>query len=524
MLQALFIFPFPFWVVVALLIGGGIWALRHLRDGTGIPTLAVLVTVAFWYVGDALYNDYANYHATLFASATLAKAWWQVTWFLVVFLVATPWLHRHFNAPYLRQTSGVLQLFKGGVGQPAFQKQLQKLFQGSALIWSVLAVIAVILLRERALLFFFPFFGEKTSPWTHGRIGKGFDALSIVALHVHHLIAATFGVIAALSTNHRTRMFALFCCLTSWPYFVLDRTRYIILMLVVPGILCWVLLRLRGGMLNKITVLGLFFLLINAWMGFVIANRTGTTIIGALKEKGFSVQENQKVRHEGLNMYEELCWLNTFFQQGSYTCNWGYRYYTELVNPIPRGLWPGKPMIGLDYAFARGQGGSDDVDSGGVYATISTGMIGQGVVNFSTVVGPAFAALLMSFWLVILARLDLHIHEFGRLPLYGLGLILTFNLGRDITLVTLYPFIFGVMLVWWRERSIRAGRPAQFRQPSQAKSGLLPRQQQRPVPRATVGLTRKRNFDYRGKGNGRPIISSKALLPKPPVAPLQPET
>jgi hypothetical protein len=198
---------------------------------------------------------------------------------------------------------------------------------------------------------------------------------------------------------------------------------------------------------------GGFFLLVNAWMGFVIANRTGTTIIGALQEKGFSVTESQKVRHEGLNMFEELCWVNTFFQAGTYRCNWGYRYFTEIVNPIPRRFWPGKPYIGLDYALARGQGGADSGDSGGVHATISTGVIGQGVVNFSTIIGPAFAALLMSFWVAFLARLDLQIFEFGRLPLYGLGLILTLNLGRDLTLGTLYPFLFGVMLVWWYERS-----------------------------------------------------------------------
>ena len=106
--------------------------------------------------------------------------------------------------------------------------------------------------------------------------------------------------------------------------------------------------------------------------------------------------------------------------QGTYKPNWGNRYFAELVNPIPRFFWPGKPLIGIDYAIARGQGGGDAEDAG-VHATISTGMIGQGVVNFGRFIGPAFAALLMSFWVVILARLDLHIQEFGRLPLYGWG-------------------------------------------------------------------------------------------------------
>jgi hypothetical protein len=79
-------------------------------------------------------------------------------------------------------------------------------------------------------------------------------------------------------------------------------------------------------------------------------------------------------------------------------------------------------------------------------------MIGQGVVNFGPVLGPAFAALLMSLWAALLARLDLHGAETGHIALYALGMILTFNLGRDITLITLYTFFFGWVIVWWLRR------------------------------------------------------------------------
>ena len=70
---------------------------------------------------------------------------------------------------------------------------------------------------------------------------------------------------------------------------------------------------------------------------------------------------------------------------------------------------PGKPMIGIDYAAARGQASQNgaDSDDAGVNTTVSTGLIGQGVVNFGRVGGPAFAALLMAFWASLLARLDL---------------------------------------------------------------------------------------------------------------------
>jgi hypothetical protein len=213
------------------------------------------------------------------------------------------------------------------------------------------------------------------------------------------------------------------------------------------------------------------------------------SIVAAFREKGFSLSSEEDVHHEGLNMYEELCWMNTFMEQGTYKPNWGARYFAELVNPIPRAVWPGKPLIGIDYAIARGQGGGA-ANEAGVNASISTGMIGQGVVNFGRVLGPASAALLMSLWVAILARLDLRIHEFGRLPLYALGMILTFNLGRDITLITLYPFVFGALLVWWIERH----RSAVPQQPAQRVIPNISPRRLTPVKTFVRPVSRRRRF------------------------------
>jgi hypothetical protein len=95
--------------------------------------------------------------------------------------------------------------------------------------------------------------------------------------------------------------------------------------------------------------------------------------------------------------------------------------------------------------------GSLDASSGGVAASISTGMIGQGVVNFGRVLGPIAASLLMAIWVAVLARQDLKGHDIGHILLYAIGLVLTFNLGRDITLLVLYPFVFGWLLLWWNQ-------------------------------------------------------------------------
>ena len=490
------VFPISFWVAVGVIVAGGIWSAGRIKDGTGIPMLAVIGTIAVWYVGDAFYNDYQNYVST-FDDDVLQNAWWQVAWFLAVFLVAVPYVHQWFNARYLRNQSGVFLLARHGVNQPALQRQLDILFVCCAAIYAILVIVAAIRIKGEMFYFFFPYLGYKPEPWGRARIGTGFDAALSFAEYVQMMVTAIFGVVAAVSTNRRTRICALVLCLIAWPYYLFDRTRNTILATVIPAVLTWVFLRIRGSIIKKVAILLVLFVLMNAWMAFIIQNRGTQSITYALRSKGFSLQQESSVHHEGLNMYEELCWINTFIKKGTYDPNWGARYFAELVNPIPRVLWHGKPLIGIDYAIARGMGTSSGAfnanarGEAGVNATISTGMIGQGVVNFGGILGPAAAALLMSFWVAVLARQDLNIVKLGRLPLYALGLILTFNLGRDITFITLYPFVFGAALLWWFDRHPPrwANQPA----PNPAAGAYTPAQPagrhvQRRVRRAGIGM------------------------------------
>lgn len=454
------VYPISYFVVIGIIMAGVVWAIQRIRDGTGIPMLAVIATVAVWYVGDAFYNDYANSYYKIFDDDVLQNAWWEVAWFLVVFLVAVPFMHQWFNAGYLRNESGVLQLSRLGTVQPFLQKQLDVLFKACLIIYGILSLIAAVRLKGEIPYFFFPFLGYKAEPWGRERIGTGFDALLSFAQYVQLIVATVFGILAGVSHNPRTRFWSIVLCFVSWPYFLFDRTRNTILAVVIPGIFSWVFLRLRYGIWAKILVLAGCFLVLNGWMAFIIENRSYESIASAFSEKGFNLEEESKVHHQGLNMFEELCWINTFIKKGTFEPDWGTRYFAELVNPIPRALWHGKPMIGIDYAVARGMGAQAGAaaSSGGqanVYATISTGLIGQGVVNFGGILGPAAAALLMSFWVAVLARQDLQIWNLGRLPLYALGIILTFNMGRDITFITLYPFVFLLVALWWLERRRR---------------------------------------------------------------------
>jgi hypothetical protein len=189
-------------------------------------------------------------------------------------------------------------------------------------------------------------------------------------------------------------------------------------------------------------MLAAFFALINFWFSVVLANRSG---FGFDLESALSGKTSvNEVHHDGLNMFEELAWIDSFIASGTYLPNGGERYFAELVNIVPRAIWKDKPTIGLDYAVARGQ--LVIGEKGEVTATISTGMIGQGVVNFGRVFGPLAAALLMALWVAVLARLDLLGKDPRWMLLYLCGMIFTFNFGRDISMIGLFPFLFGLVL------------------------------------------------------------------------------
>ena len=508
-------YPVSYWVVIALLVVGAIWSIPRIKDGTGIPMLAVLGTVTAWYVCDAFYNDYAHSYAIIFDPDVLDDAWWEVAWFLVVFLVAVPYVHQWFNAKHLRYQSGIYQLMKFGVNQPVLQRQLDILFGGCLVVYALIALLATARLGSQVPYFFFPFLGYNAEPWGRGRIGSGFDALLSVVFNVQMLVTAIFGVLAAVASNPRTRILSVALCFVSWPYYIFDRTRNTILAVIVPAILTWVFLRLRGGLWKKVLVLGACFVVVNAWMAFIIENRSTSSIAATFREQGFNIKKESEVHHQGLNMFEELGWINTFIEKGTYEPNWGARYFAELVNPIPRAIWHGKPLIGIDYAIARGQGsrgsggGGGTANQGSVYATISTGLIGQGIVNFGRFLGPAAAALIMSFWVAVLARQDLHIMKLGRLPLYALGLILTFNLGRDITLITLYPFVFFAAGLWLFERHKRQSNP-ESGQPEPQIAAHPAQQPRRRNASRSVGMPgRQRRMVTRARPPGGPGISPR---------------
>lgn len=445
--------PLPFYLCV-IAVGVLSWrAWQGRTEGWGIPMMAVLGTAGVWYIGDVIYNDYAAY-VSKFQTGPLDAAWWEVLLFFISLGILVPVMNRKINADLVGKESHVLQMMRDReVDTENFQNQVSMIGMALLVPWLLLMALALLRTNFNFIGLFFPYLAEKAEPWSRDRIGAGIDALYSFAGYIQLMLTALWGVVFALSKRSSTFTLAGVVYLLSVPYYVFDRTRSYMLAVLLPGLMALVTLRIKGGIIVRLAVIFVSFLVLESWMKFVIDNRDKGTIAVAFKTGGTQDAEVKAHKHGGFNMYEELGYINYFIDNGTYNVNWGTRYFAEIVNPIPRVLWPGKPMIGIDYAIARGMAyGKLDAKTGGVASSISTGMIGQGVVNFGGLLGPIAAAILMAIWIAVLARQDLMGDDIGHLLLYAIGLVLTYNMGRDITLLILYPFVFGWLLLWWNKR------------------------------------------------------------------------
>jgi hypothetical protein len=443
MWEVILISPGYFFIALVLLLAGIAYSVSQLRLGFGLPTLAVLLTIGFWYFGDVMYNDYPAYLRE-FTVRNVNSAWGQVALFLFAFLLFVVLIPKR-----MRKRSSIYDLYRqGSFRDRQYQHAISVCFGICAAIWVGCVMFTLATSPSQVINFILPFLGERFDPFRRPQIGGGFSAVISLAQNLYLLAGAGFGVVLALSTNQRLRALAALGCLSVWSLFIFDRTRNSLIVIILPFILSWIFLRFRTSNLKRLAVLGVCVVLLEVWFSFIMEVRMQRgSVANTFFDSGMQAVVDSEARHAGLNMFEELCHLTYFYDVGKMTPNNGARYFTELVNIIPRGLWAGKPTIGVDYALARGQFFLPD---GTISASISTGLIGQGSLNFGKFFGPIFAAFLMSLWVRILASIDTSRSKM-KFPLILLGLVLTFNMGRDITLLVLYPFLFGYFLFVYAE-------------------------------------------------------------------------
>jgi hypothetical protein len=419
------------------------------RDSFAI-TLAVYATVFGWYFVDPfLHPEQYDY----LPSYLLGLSYGQVILFLIGFRafmpVALRWIVR-------RRSTGV---FATQHFAP------ERILLAAGAIWLVLLIIGVCRMGGDVTGALFPIDSRAgATMWGRGAVSSSAAGFLIASAgYMFNAVTALLGVLVFFQRTTFWRLVAAAIFVISLPYFLLEGARSHFLAVILPFIITYLLYG-RHPIILKFAILAVAFVCLDESFKFVTAFRgTGFRDLLAAEKPYELIDED--VRQSGLNMIQELCFANAYLQSGAASPAYGGRYLNELLNFVPRVIWPSKPLIGIDYAKWRGM--EDPNSELGVVATISTGMIGGGVLNFGQMLGPVAAGVIMAVWIALLVRWWEQRQSLLRLVLFMLGAGLTFNLGRDISLLVLWPVIFAycfvrLIEVWAMARLRPLPQPATF--------------------------------------------------------------
>ncbi len=419
-----------------LLIILGIEALIRKKITWKIPAIIVYTTVFIWYLTETIYTPE---NLTKFSSAILEDCYLQIILFLCGFRIFIPQLSKNF----VIKLSSAYQLLTTSIDSARLLAYL-------SIIWLGLLMYGINRMNGDIFGALFPI-NARTGGNMWGRAAgaaagsSGFIVSS--ASYIYILVCSFFGILLILQTQQHVKLINIILIVISWPYFILQGSRNLFLAVALPTVLSYALVSKQKWWI-KIFILGASFLAINYILTLVIAYRNigFASLLSGTSQSTASISEQ---KHLGLNMLEELGFINSFYQQGTLHIQYGGDYIAQFLNFVPRAIWPSKPLVGIDYAIARGF--ADSSKDIGVSTTVSTGLIGQGVVNFGPYFGPLAAAFLMASWASFLARLWSQRYSPLRLCLFLAALGITFNLGREMTLLILWPIVFGYILVRFLE-------------------------------------------------------------------------
>ena len=392
-------------------------------------TLGVYISVFAWYFVDPFIKPEQYDYLPSFL---LDESYGQVVLFLIGFRVFTPVAIRWIMP---RRSSGV------------FGTRLtpEQILIAAAALWLLLFVIGIARMGGDVMGAVFPLDG-RAGPTMWGRSGVESSAsgfLISIAAYMFNAVTAFLGVLVFFQRSIAWRLLAGVIFAIALPYFFFAGARSHFLAAVMPFILTYLFYG-RHLLVLKLAILTIAFFCLNEGFKFVTEFR-GTGFREMLASKSPYELLGEDERTSGLNMIEELCLVNAYLDSGETSPAYGARYLNELLNFIPRSIWPSKPLIGIDYAKWRGF--ESDTSELGVNTTVSSGMIGGGVLNFGQIFGPVAAGILMALWIGLLIRWWEQRKSLLRLALFMIGAGLTFNLGRDITLLVLWPAVFAYFFV-----------------------------------------------------------------------------
>jgi oligosaccharide repeat unit polymerase len=429
--------------------------LRELRWGVaGI----VYLTIGLWYFVDPVYRS-EGYEGYTIAEKTMVYV--QVLIFLVAFRLLV-----ELAAP--RTRSQVLRAFDPReLDNGAIIKVL-------LLVWVILFAIGMYRADFRFIDALFPLGArwQGAQMWHRARFGGVQDFFVSLGFYNYQLCCAGFGLIAVGTRRPNIRLLMVFLICLTWPMFALSGSRNTLLTVAIPAVLAVIILK-RWSWTQRVLFLGTCLLVLNTVMLISITYRE-RGVSRFFEEDSYS-EALEDAKHDGLNMPEELIYINGYQEKGMLTPEWGYEYFAQAVNFVPRFIWPGKPFPGEKFSALR-----VGYFQGQVAATISNGLVGQGVQNFGPWVGPLAPAVILSLLIRWMCRIPLSGAPVPRVLLVIFLMALIPNLGRDITLMNLWPAVFGFVGVRIWERTA-AGRQMVARRKAASRQ-VASRPAELPIP------------------------------------------
>jgi hypothetical protein len=422
--------PHSFYYAVAVLLFLSSEALLKWRRLSYMFSLVSYFTVFLWYIWDVSYS--AERYADMPAE-DIDACFWQVLVFLIAFRVLMAVLRK-----YDREVTGVT------AEMVTAQLPARQLVMQVIVLWSALFFCGLIRMKGNLWGALFPLQGRwGDHMWARAGVGGAWDWLISSGGYLYMFVCGLMGLLLVLLRSSASSGQLVVLILISWPYFFLLGSRHKLLAVVCPALFAFLLVG-RGSMLKKV---------MGAVVAFAVLNYAMMAML-QFRQSGFEEFINHPFgsvdverKHEGLNMIQELAYINGFYRTGQLTPEYGGEYVAQVLNAVPRAIWANKPTLSFGYSVLRGHGD----EKGGVTATISTGLIGQGVVNFGELAGPIIAAFLLALYGFFLMR---HWPNGGhplRFFVFIMGIALVPNLGREFTLLVLWPVVFGSLVLWMME-------------------------------------------------------------------------
>src|SRR5437762_504071 len=371
-----------FWLAAVVLVVLTAESCVKLLNGNSFGiTIAVYATVFAWYFVDPFINPESYGYLP---SSLLSESYGQVLLFLIGFRVFTPvamrWILR-------RRSSGI------------FDTRLtpEQILKAAGALWLVLFLIGIYRMDGDVMGAVFPLDSRAgMTMWAREAVsssGSGFLVAS--GAYLFNAVTAFLGVLVFFQRSIAWRLLAGAMFAVTLPYFFFAGARSHFLAAALPFILTYLFYG-RHLLILKLAILAIAFFCLKEGFKFVTEFRGGGFREVLASENPYELLGEDE-RTTGLNMIQELCFVNTYLETGAGSPAYGAKYLNELLNFIPRVIWPSKPLLGIDYAKWRGFEIDDSQDGElGVNTTVASGMIGGGVLNFGQILGPAAAGILMA--------------------------------------------------------------------------------------------------------------------------------